>query len=170
MTIFIAFLLELSEGIVMLEKNMEKYETYKTMNENLTRALKAGFYYEAIFIEYAIFEDRLTSLLKYADVPYLDKNGRDISITQKIGKVKSCAPFAVKYVRDRIPEDLLDQAKEWSQHRNELIHHLATIPYNHESVKQLAESGSTLLKILSSRVRSVNNYHKKQHALESVSI
>ena len=33
----------------MPEKNMMKYETYKTMNENLTRAMKSGFFYEAIF-------------------------------------------------------------------------------------------------------------------------
>lgn len=38
--------------------NIEKYEAYKAMKSNLTKAMKAGFYYQAIFIEYAIIEDR----------------------------------------------------------------------------------------------------------------
>ena len=33
------------------------------MHESLSKALKNEFYYEAIFIEYAILEDRLTSAL-----------------------------------------------------------------------------------------------------------
>ncbi len=145
------------------EKNMEKYETYKKMNENLSRALKAGFYYQAIFIEYAILEDRLMSLLKYAGVAYLDKKGNDISITQKLNKAETCSPFSVKFVRDRVSIELLKQVRAWSKKRNDLIHHLATIPYDHESVKQLALEGNDLVKVLSLKVRSVNNYHKKLH-------
>ena len=54
----------------MPEKNMEKYEVYKSMNENLSKAMRAGFYYQAIFIEYAIIEDRCSSVLRHAGVPY----------------------------------------------------------------------------------------------------
>ena len=39
-------------------KNTEKYETYKKMKADLSKSMKSGFYYEAIFIEYAIMEDR----------------------------------------------------------------------------------------------------------------
>ena len=48
--------------------NTQKYETYKSINESLSKALKYGFYYEAIFLEYAIVEDRLASVLKYAGI------------------------------------------------------------------------------------------------------
>ena len=37
--------------------NVQKYETYKSMHESLSKALKNEFYYEAIFIEYAILEN-----------------------------------------------------------------------------------------------------------------
>lgn len=47
----------------MQEKNMEKYQAYKSMNENLSKAMRSEFYYQAIFIEYAIIEDRCTSAL-----------------------------------------------------------------------------------------------------------
>ena len=70
-------------------KNMEKYEIYRAMNANLSKAMKAGYYYEAIFIEYAILEDRCTSLLKHAGVMYMDSKGFDLSLATKINKIRS---------------------------------------------------------------------------------
>lgn len=32
------------------KKNMEKYATYKSMMENLSKAMRSEFYYQAIFI------------------------------------------------------------------------------------------------------------------------
>ena len=32
-----------------MEPNMAKYEAYKTMHEDLKKAIRAGFYYQAIF-------------------------------------------------------------------------------------------------------------------------
>lgn len=54
--------------------NVQKYETYKSIHESLSKSLKYGFYYETIFLEYVILEDRLVSVLKYAEIPYIDKN------------------------------------------------------------------------------------------------
>ena len=51
--------------------NTQKYETYKSIHESLSKALKYGFYYEAIFLEYAVIEDRLASVLKYAGILYI---------------------------------------------------------------------------------------------------
>ena len=144
------------------EKNMEKYETYKSMHDNLNKAMKAEFYYQAIFIEYAIFEDRLTSLLKYAGVPYLTKKGKDLKISDKIKKAKTESPFNAPYVRKRIPIELLDQIWNWCDQRNTLVHHLATVPYDHDSVKQLAEKGKLLIKLFAPKAKSVNEYHKKK--------
>ena len=85
---------------------MEKYEVYKSMNENLTKAMRSGFYYQAIFIEYAIIEDRCTSALKYAGVKYLDRKGRDISISQKLKEMRNNTAFQVPYIRQRITLEL----------------------------------------------------------------
>lgn len=146
----------------MPEKNMEKYEVYKSMNESLTKAMRSGFYYQAIFIEYAIIEDRCASVLKYAGIKYLDKKGRDISISQKLKEMRNNAVFQVPYVRQRITLELLDEITVWKNKRDDLIHHLAETPYDHESIRDTAITGQELVKILSSKVRSVNAYHEKQ--------
>ena len=46
--------------------NMQKYENYRVQIGRLKKALKEHFYLEAIFIEYAIMEDRLEAILRHA--------------------------------------------------------------------------------------------------------
>ena len=44
-----------------------------------------------------------------------------------------------------------------------MIHALAKIPYNHDSIKEIAEKGQELVRILSNKVKSVNRYHEKEN-------
>ena len=74
--------------MVMETKNMEKYDIYKKMKVDLKKAMKAGFYYQAIFIEYAIIEDRCLSLLRHAGVKYLDNRGWELKLSKKLNKLK----------------------------------------------------------------------------------
>ena len=39
---------------INMSQNYEKYDIYKAMKISLKKSMSAGFYYEAIFIEYAI--------------------------------------------------------------------------------------------------------------------
>lgn len=142
-------------------KNIEKYEVYKSMNENLTKAMRHEFYYQAIFIEYAIIEDRCSSVLRHAGVKYMDSKGREIKISEKMKKMRENPAFDIPYVRHRISLELLDQLTEWKRERDKLIHALAKIPYDHESVKAVAVRGQELVRVLSNKVKSVNNYYSR---------
>ena len=148
------------------EKNMEKYQAYKSMNENLAKAMRSGFYYQAIFIEYAIIEDRCTSVLKHAGVKHLDSKGQEIKLSQKLTKMRDNPAFHIPYIRQRITLELLEEITVWKRERDKLIHALAAIPYDHESVKATAITGQELVKKLSSKVRSVNAYHGKMHPVQ----
>ena len=64
-------------------QNMQKYENYREQFKRLDKALKYQFYLEAVFIAYAILEDRTKSILCYAGqwLPYLKsrkKHGENI--------------------------------------------------------------------------------------------
>ena len=106
--------------------NTQKYETYKSIHESLSKALKYGFYYEAIFLEYAVIEDRLASVLKYAEIPYIDKNGQDISISKKLNLIESRKELSDKFYRDRLTKELIQECRDWIKERNDLIHHMAS--------------------------------------------
>ena len=149
------------------EKNMEKYERYKAMCGNLSRAMKAGFYYEAIFIEYAIMEDRLTDLLKSAGVEYRrtrkDGTETDIDIESKLNKAKDNPKFANnKFVRERITPEFIEKVRSWKDRRNPLVHKLLEVPYDSESARKFAEEGKELSDIMKNRWTSVIKRFKKE--------
>jgi hypothetical protein len=67
--------------------NQQKYENYKEQFRRLNKAFANGFNMEALFIEYAIMEDRTELILRYAGLweAYLKKRGnRGPTINSKI--------------------------------------------------------------------------------------
>ena len=79
---------------IFMNKNFDKYDAYKAMKENLRKAMKQGFYYQAIFIEYAIIEDRTLSALKHAGVKYQDNKGHDFKLAEKIRRMRGNQAFS----------------------------------------------------------------------------
>lgn len=142
-----------------MEKNLEKYETYKRLSFDLSKSMKQGFYYEAIFIEYAILEDRLASVLKYAGCVKTDGY---LTITKKIGLIRSRKEFSSNFVRGRLSFELLDSIVEWKDKRNKLIHNLANISYNADSIREVAEEGYEIVKAVKNKSQSVINRFKKE--------
>ena len=72
--------------------NMQKYENYKEQFKRLKKALENGFNLEAIFIEYAIMEDRTESVLRHAKKweAYLkSRKGNEPTIDSKIKYIKN---------------------------------------------------------------------------------
>lgn len=149
------------------QSNIIKYEAYKSMKKNLMKAMKAEFYYQAIFIEYAIIEDRCESVLRHAGVKTTEKNKNGeqiISLEKKLNKMEKNPMFAIPYVRKRITLDLISDIRNWKKERNDLVHDLAKIPYNPESLKDIAVKGVIIINTLDNKVKSVNRYHDKQQS------
>lgn len=157
---FSAFIKEV-EITVETEKNMEKCKAYQAMKTNLLKAMRSEFYYQAIFIEYAIIEDRCLSALVHAGVKYQDSKGNELSLARKIEKMRKNPAFTNSYVRERITEELLDQILEWKRERDRLIHALAKIPYDNEYVKNVAEQGKELVRVLDNKVKSINLFFER---------
>ena len=144
--------------------NQQKYENYKEQFQRLNKALANGFNLEAMFIEYAIMEDRTESLLRHADLweAYLKKRGnRGPTINSKIsyiqGRVNSGDKLLCKYFSD----DLLDQVLIWKEERNRLIHALLKQQFEHNEITELAAQGNELVKALRSRSGSYNRAVEK---------
>ena len=73
-----------------VKNNMEKYNSYTVLTNKYKEAMKHGFYYEAIFISYAMMEDRLMS--------FLDKAG---IVTLKNGKIAKCTAQYARYLLNK---------------------------------------------------------------------
>ena len=149
--------------------NQQKYENYREQFQRLNKALANGFNLEAMFIEYAIMEDRTESIIRHAGLweAYLKKRGnRGPTINSKIsyiqGKVNSGDKLLQKYFAD----DLLDRVLLWKEERNRLIHALLKQQFEHNEIAELAAQGNTLVKNLRSKTGSYNRAVEKAKALK----
>lgn len=148
-----------------LNDNHLKYLNYKEQFKRLNKALVNGFNLEAIFIEYAIMEDRTESILRHGGYwdAYLKKlKGRDPAITSKIRYIQGKANSGDKLLHKHFSDDMLEQIIAWKDERNRLIHALLKQQLAHNEVAELAEQGNELVKELRNRAGKYNRAVDKQ--------
>ncbi len=149
--------------------NQQKYENYKTQFQRLNRALANDFNLEAMFIEYAIMEDRSESILRHSEYweAYLkSRKGREPNIDSKIRYIKKCAENKKSVLNKYFSDDLLDQLLVWKEDRNRLIHALLKQQFEHDEIYGLATRGNDLVKELRNRAGSCNRAVERQRVKE----
>ncbi len=135
--------------------NLQKYANYKEQMGRLKRAMEQRFYLEAVFIEYAIMEDRLESALRHSG-KWDPKPGRFVSIETKIKKLAKAAEEKKNPAHKYFAPELTDALLNWKEQRNRMIHALMAQKLHTEDLLTLAEDGRTLIKTLSSKTKSYN--------------
>ena len=141
--------------------NIEKKEKYADLMIKLNKATNEEYYYEAIFIEYAIIEDRLEALLKYAELKYKQDNGTNIDIQKKINKIQNDAKFKDSYIKKHITPKILNEIQLWKNERNRLIHNLVNAKYDNQEIKNIALKGECLAKKISNKSTLIKRYFQK---------
>lgn len=144
--------------------NRQKYENYREQFKRLNKALANGFHLEAMFIEYAIMEDRTESILRHAGQweAYLKgRKGSPVSIDSKIRRIIKLAENKKNPLHKYFGDDLLEDILAWKNERNRLIHALLKQQFAHNEVRELAVRGNDLVKALRSRSASFNRAAEK---------
>ena len=139
--------------------NMQKYENYKEQFKRLKRAMESEFHLEAIFISYAILEDRTESILRHGemwDIYKKNRKGREPNLDSKVKYIQKRAENRKSILHKYLSDELLEQILVWKEDRNRLIHALLKQQLAHNEVRQLAEQGNQLAKTLRSRAGSYN--------------
>ena len=134
--------------------NMQKYENYREQFKRLNKAFDYKFYMEAIFIEYAIMEDRAEAILRYEGNEIKPKNEQEfISITRKLNRIEKIAEqknsLPEKYFSDGIAKNI----SEWVKQRNSL-----------EEVEIFALEGKKLARSLSNKAKNYKNAVARKEA------
>lgn len=144
------------------EQQKEKQNQYAILMSKLKKATYNEFYYEAIFIEYAILEDRTESILRHANINYKNNKGYSLKLSEKLNKIKSRKEFQDKYIQKHITQDLITKIVEWKNERDKLIHCLVKNSFDLESLKNIALDGECLVKRFASKSQLVNKYLEKK--------
>ncbi len=149
----------IKENFEALPENMQKYYNYKEQMGRLKKALGSGFYLEAVFIEYAMMEDRLKSFLKTAGA-YNEKKHWNIQ-----GKLKSLKALAARDghpIGRYLTEEILEQITEWKDKRNPYIHELMKAHLTTDGLRGFAEEGRELVKLLNSKSSLYRKYTERR--------
>ena len=154
-------------------ENQLKYENYREQFKRLNSALHNGFNLEAMFIEYAIMEDRTESILRHAGKweAYLRKQGegRNPTIDSKIKYIQRLAASNRKDLLNRyFSDELLGEILQWKEDRNRLIHALLKQQLEHGEVAELAARGKQLVDGLRTRTGNYNRAVDRQKAKETI--
>lgn len=135
--------------------NKQKQLNYQEQFKRLDRALKQGFYLEAMFIEYAIIEDRCDSVLRYEGNQINSKNF--VSIDKKLGKISKIAEQKKTLPNRYFSDSLIDDIVAWKGERNSLIHALLKKELTTEGLEKVAVEGYELARKLCNKA---NNYKR----------
>lgn len=135
--------------------NMQKYANYRGQMGRLKKALGGQFYLEAIFIEYAIMEDRLESILRHSG-KWNPKPNQFISIDSKRKKVAKLAEEKKSLAHKYFSTELTDSIEKWTVARNQLIHALMKQQLHTEDLSVLALQGQEITKTLCNKTSLYN--------------
>lgn len=126
--------------------NSTKRSNYREQFKRLNSALKNRFFLEAIFIEYAIIEDRSESILIYENNSINSKSF--VSIDKKIMKIKTIAREKKSLASRYFNDEFLDELLLWKEKRNQVIHALMKQNLTSDDLEQLASQGKELANAL----------------------
>ena len=125
--------------------------------------LRGRFYLEAVFIEYAIIEDRLEAILRHAD-KWHPKEGSFVSIDTKTKNVAKLAEEKRTPAHRCFPPDLTDRILVWKEKRNRLIHAIIKQSINIDDILQVAKEGKLLAKQLCSKATAHHRSIEREKA------
>lgn len=135
--------------------NEQKHYNYKVQSQRLKKAMEYGFYLEAVFIEYAMMEDRTEAILRYEGNEIIRDNF--VSINSKINKIKKIAAKDKSLPNKYFQPEFLDKLSEWKENRNTIMHRLMKQRLTTEGLQELAQEGQQLVKDLN---RLSTNYKR----------
>ena len=129
--------------------NMQKYGNYKEQMGRLKKAMDNHFLLEALFIEYAIIEDRTESILYHSGIKLRDRAGL-MEKVKAIHKLLAKGSMISKYI---VP-DMLDEIDVWSKKRNDMIHSLMKQNLTTDGLEEIVMQGQQIVKTLCSKTTS----------------
>lgn len=132
----------------------KKYLNYKEQMVRLKKAMAAQFFLEAIFIEYAVMEDRLESILRHSGV--FNPKRHNI-IKPKLGRVDELRREKKSLLHRSFSDELIEGIYQWLDARNQLIHALMKQDLHTEDLQKIALEGQQIVKQLNSKA---TNYRK----------
>jgi hypothetical protein len=126
--------------------NTQKYFNYKTQMVRLKKAISSEFYLEALFIEYAIIEDRTEAILRYEGNSIKCKEGGFVSLDRKLNKILTIARDKGSLPNRYFEACFIEEIREWKEARNGMIHALMKKDVSTQNILEMTIHGEEIVK------------------------
>lgn len=140
--------------------NIEKQARYTILKEKLKKALNNGFWLEACMIEYAIIEDRTSSILHYAGI-CKNSYSSDKKLSNKLSSIENQIGKKHPIISKKVEVNTIARIRKWKDDRNDLVHK-SCLMYDEELAKEIAQEGSMLVKKISNESAKVTRLAIKE--------
>ena len=144
--------------------NRQKYFNYKTQMVRLKKAISSEYYLEALFIEYAIIEDRTEAILRYEGNSIKCKEGGFVSIDKKLNKISAIAREKKSLPNRYFDEEFIEEIRLWKTARNGMIHALMKKTVSTQEILEIVIHGENIVKKIN---RLSGNYKRAVERLMS---
>lgn len=130
------------------------------MKVKLKKAIANEFWFEACMIEYAIIEDRTSSILFHSGVC---EKAYDSSkkLSNKLNSIEHQIGKEHFVISKKIDKQLIVDIRNWKDKRNDIVHRACTLEYNNMDIIEVAKTGDELVKQLDNASRGVTNLANK---------
>ena len=152
-----------------MDNRSTKQEQYARQKVRLKQALKYSFFYEAVLIEYAMFEDRATSVIKHLNCRTTNRRGNPLKLSEKLNVINDNPAFQASYIKNRLPRELIEKIRSWKEKRDQLVHGLMTPSPEEALGKEIAEEGNELLRIFDNKVQSICRHYSRKEEIQNES-
>ena len=139
-----------------MQGNYEKQDHYKKLKAKLSKALKNEFWFEACMIEYAIIEDRTSSILFHANVCE-NAYASSKKLSNKLNSIEYQIGKEHAIIGKKVNRATIEQIRLWKENRNDLVHR-ACILFSEDDAKAIAIEGYELVKAISNDSSKVTRY------------
>ncbi|MBQ0040814.1 MAG: hypothetical protein KBS56_02155 [Clostridiales bacterium] len=144
-----------------INQNKAKQDTYAILISKLNKAIKNEFWFEACLIEYAIIEDRTSSILDKARVcenAYSDSK----LLGKKLNSIEYQIEKGHPIISKKVDLKLIQDIKKWKDERNDLVHRACTM-FDEEKAKNISVHGKELVRKLINDSAKVSRLAKKTY-------
>ena len=140
--------------------NEEKREVYINLKQRLKKALANEFWFEACMIEYAIIEDRTSSVLAHTGIC---KNAYDSNkkLSNKLSSIEYQLGKSHPIISAKMDKKIIDDIRLWKDRRNDIAHRACIIRYEDTAIKDIALEGKELVERISNASAKISRLAEK---------
>ena len=138
----------------------QKQENYVKLKIKLKKAINGQFWFEACMIQYAIIEDRTSSILHHSGV-CKDAYSSSKKLSNKLNSIEHQIGKEHPIISKKVSLETINKIREWKELRNDIVHRSCIRVYDENEIEQIALVGNQIVNLICNESQKVSRLANK---------